>query len=102
VFTYDCLDSFHGNEPHMGGYSNNIVVDENYVISVDKNAPLEKVAPLLCAGITTYSPLKFSKVTKGTKVGVAGFGGLGSMAVKYAVAMGAEVSVFSRNEHKKQ
>ncbi|GAA7868739.1 NAD(P)-dependent alcohol dehydrogenase [Helicobacter pylori] len=102
VFTYDCLDSFHGNEPHMGGYSNNIVVDENYVISVDKNAPLEKVAPLLCAGITTYSPLKFSKVTKGTKVGVAGFGGLGSMAVKYAVAMGAEVSVFARNEHKKQ
>ena len=50
VFTYDCLDYFHDNEPHMGGYSNNIVVDENYVISVDKNAPLEKSSPLALCG----------------------------------------------------
>ncbi|PAF47887.1 alcohol dehydrogenase [Helicobacter sp. 12S02232-10] len=102
VFTYDCLDCFHDNEPHYGGYSDNIVVNEKFAIKVPQNAPLEKVAPLLCAGITTYSPLKFSKVKKGSKVGVAGFGGLGSMAVKYAVVMGADVGVFARNDNKKQ
>ncbi|CCB79168.1 alcohol dehydrogenase [Helicobacter bizzozeronii CIII-1] len=102
VFTYNCLDYFHENEPHMGGYSDCIVVDEDYVIRVSGDAPLEKVAPLLCAGITTYSPLKFSKIKEGSKVGVAGFGGLGHMALKYALAMGAEVSVFGRNESKKE
>ncbi|PAF46165.1 alcohol dehydrogenase [Helicobacter sp. 12S02634-8] len=102
VFTYDCLDYFHDNEPHYGGYSDKIVVSEKFGICVPKNAPLEKVAPLLCAGITTYSPLKFSQIGKGSKVGVAGFGGLGSMAVKYAVQMGAEVGVFARNDKKKQ
>lgn len=101
IFTYDCLDCFHDNEPTYGGYSNNIVVSEKFAIAVPKDAPLEVVAPLLCAGITTYSPLKFSKVKQGDKVAVAGFGGLGSMAVKYAVKMGAEVSVFARNENKK-
>ena len=101
VFTYNCLDYFHGDEPTYGGYSNNIVVDEDFAVTVPSNAPLEKVAPLLCAGITTYSPLKFSKVGKGSKVGVAGFGGLGVMAVKYALKMGAEVFVFARNENKK-
>lgn len=101
VFTYNCLDYFHGDEPTYGGYSNNIVVDEDFAVTVPQNAPLEKVAPLLCAGITTYSPLKFSKVGKGSKVGVAGFGGLGVMAVKYALKMGAEVFVFARNENKK-
>lgn len=101
VFTYNCLDYFHNNEPTYGGYSNNIVVDEDFAVTVPQNAPLEKVAPLLCAGITTYSPLKFSKVGKGSKVGVAGFGGLGVMAVKYALKMGAEVFVFARNENKK-
>lgn len=101
VFTYNCLDYFHGDEPTYGGYSNNIVVDEDFAVTVPQNAPLEKVAPLLCAGITTYSPLKFSKVGKGSKVGVAGFGGVGVMAVKYALKMGAEVFVFARNENKK-
>ncbi len=101
VFTYNCLDYFHGDEPTYGGYSDNIVVDEDFAVTVPQNAPLEKVAPLLCAGITTYSPLKFSKVGKGSKVGVAGFGGLGVMAVKYALKMGAEVFVFARNENKK-
>ncbi|MGN8450083.1 GmrSD restriction endonuclease domain-containing protein [Helicobacter pylori] len=78
------------------------MVSENFVISIPKEAPLDKAAPLLCAGITVYSPLKFSKVTKGSKVGIAGFGGLGHMALKYAVAMGAQVSVFARNDKKKQ
>lgn len=102
IFTYNSEDVFHGGENTYGGYSNNIVVSENFAISVPQNAPLEKVAPLLCAGITTYSPLKFSQVKEGFKVGVAGFGGLGVMAVKYALKMGASVSVFARNENKKQ
>ena len=102
VFTYDCPDCFHDNAPTYGGYSNNIVVSEKFAISVPHNAPLEKVAPLLCAGITTYSPLKFSKVKRGDKVAVAGFGGLGLMAVKYALYLGAEVSVFARNTLKAQ
>ena len=102
VFTYDCHDCFHDNEPTYGGYSNNIVVSEDFGIKVPSDAPLEVVAPLLCAGITTYSPLVFSKVKKGDKVGVAGFGGLGVMAVKYALLLGAEVHVFARNEKKKK
>ena len=102
VFTYNCKDIFHGGENTYGGYSNNIVVSEKFAVKVPKNAPLEVVAPLLCAGITTYSPLKFSGVKEGFKVGVAGFGGLGMMAVKYAVKFGASVSVFARNEKKKE
>ena len=102
VFTYDCLDCFHDNTPTYGGYSNNIVVSEKFAIKVPQNAPLDKVAPLLCAGITTYSPIQFSKVKKGDKIAVAGFGGLGMMAVKYAVALGAEVYVFARNKNKEQ
>ncbi|MGX3044773.1 NAD(P)-dependent alcohol dehydrogenase [Helicobacter sp. T3_23-1056] len=102
VFTYDCIDRFHDNAPTFGGYSNNIVVSEKFAVVVPKDAPLDKVAPLLCAGITTYSPLKFSKVKAGDKVGVAGFGGLGVMALKYAIQMGAEVSVFARNKNKEQ
>ncbi len=101
VFTYDCLDCFHENTPTYGGYSNNIVVHEHFAVNVPQNAPLDKVAPLLCAGITTYSPLKFSKVKKGDKVAVAGFGGLGVMALKYALYLGAEVSIFARNDIKK-
>lgn len=101
VFTYNCQDCFHNNEPTYGGYSNNIVVSEKFAICIPPNAPLEKVAPLLCAGITTYSPLRFSKVGKNSRVGVAGFGGLGVMAVKYAKQMGAEVFVFARNTRKK-
>ncbi|MCI5968873.1 NAD(P)-dependent alcohol dehydrogenase [Helicobacter sp.] len=102
VFTYNCQDCFHNNEPTYGGYSNNIVVNEHFAVCVPKDAPLDKVAPLLCAGITTYSPLKFSGVKKGDKVAVTGFGGLGVMAVKYALAMGAEVYVFARNRNKEK
>lgn len=102
VFTYNSKDYFHDNENTYGGYSNNIVVSEKFAVCVPKDAPLEKVAPLLCAGITTYSPLKFSNIKEGSKVAIAGFGGLGMMGVKYAVKMGAEVSVFARNENKKQ
>ncbi|WP_299548076.1 NAD(P)-dependent alcohol dehydrogenase [uncultured Helicobacter sp.] len=102
IFTYNCQDCFHNNEPTYGGYSNNIVVNEHFAVCVPQNAPLDKVAPLLCAGITTYSPLKFSGVKKGDKVAVAGFGGLGVMAVKYALTMGAEVYVFARNKNKEK
>lgn len=102
IFTYDCKDCFHNDEPTFGGYSNNIVVSEKFAINVPQDAPLDKVAPLLCAGITTYSPLKFSGVKNGDKVAVAGFGGLGVMAVKYALQMGAEVYVFARNKNKEE
>lgn len=101
VLTYNSKDCFHDNEITYGGYSNNIVVSEKFAICVPKDAPMEKVAPLLCAGITTYSPLKFSNVKEGSSVAIAGFGGLGMMAVKYAVKMGAKVSIFARNENKK-
>lgn len=102
IYTYNSKDVFHDNENTYGGYSNNIVVSEKFAIKVPNNAPLEKVAPLLCAGITTYSPLKFSKIKEGSKVAIAGFGGLGAMALKYAIKMGAKVSIFARNESKKQ
>lgn len=102
VLTYNAKDCFHNNEVTYGGYSDNIVVSEKFAIQVPQNVPIEKIAPLLCAGITTYSPLKFSKIKAGDKVGVAGFGGLGSMAAKYAIKMGAEVSVFARDDRKKQ
>ena len=102
VFTYDCKDCFHNDEPTYGGYSNNIVVSQDFVLKVPENAPLDKVAPLLCAGITTYSPLKFSGIKNGSKVAVAGFGGLGVMALKYALKLGAEVSIFARNKNKEK
>ena len=102
IWTYNCIDCFHNDEPTYGGYSNNIVLNENFALNIPSNARLEKVAPLLCAGITTYSPLKFSKVGQNTEVGVAGFGGLGLMAVKYALKLGAKVSIFARNENKKE
>ena len=94
VFTYNSTDYFHGSEITYGGYSDNYVVSENFAIQVPKGAQIEKVAPLLCAGITTYSPIMYSKVAKGQKVAVAGVGGLGHMAVKYMVALGAEVTGF--------
>ncbi|MCX2683792.1 NAD(P)-dependent alcohol dehydrogenase [Campylobacter sp. MIT 21-1685] len=94
VFTYNSKDVFHNGEITYGGYSNNIVVNENFVIKVPKNAQIEKLAPLLCAGITTYSPIRFSKVAKGDKVAVTGVGGLGHMALQYLVALGAEVTCF--------
>jgi uncharacterized zinc-type alcohol dehydrogenase-like protein len=102
VLTYASKDIYHDGELTQGGYSDNIVVSENFAIKVPKNAQIEKVAPLLCAGITTFSPLKFTHVKKGDKVAVAGYGGLGHMAVQYAVAFGAEVTVFDITEEKRQ
>ena len=102
VFTYDSHDRFHDNAITRGGYSNNIVVSDKFALTVPQDADITKVAPLLCAGITTYSPLQFTHVGAGDKVGVAGFGGLGHMAVKYAVAKGAEVTVFDITEDKRQ
>lgn len=87
--------------PTYGGYSTQIVVDENYVLSIPANLKLEEAAPLLCAGITTYSPLRHWNVKPGDKVAVIGLGGLGHMAVKIAAAMGAEVTVFSSSNKKK-
>jgi uncharacterized zinc-type alcohol dehydrogenase-like protein len=84
----------------FGGYSNHFVIDENYALHVPENLPLEGVAPLLCAGITLYSPLKHWKAQKGTKVGIIGLGGLGHMGVKFAKALGAEVTVFSHSPKK--
>lgn len=85
----------------LGGYSNNIVVNERLCVRIPKKAQIEKVAPLMCAGITVYSPLK-SVVKKGDKVGIAGFGGLGHMALQYAVAFGAETTVFDITEEKRE
>ena len=89
-----------GKTPTYGGYSRQIVVDQNYVLSVPANLPLHATAPLLCAGITTYSPLRKFGVGPGTKAGVIGLGGLGHMAVKFAVAFGAEVTVISTSPGK--
>jgi alcohol dehydrogenase (NADP+) len=83
-----------------GGYSNQIVVTQDFVLKVSEKLSLERVAPLLCAGITTYSPLRQWNVKSGDKVGVVGLGGLGHMAVKLAAAMGAEVTVLSTSAKK--
>jgi uncharacterized zinc-type alcohol dehydrogenase-like protein len=88
------------NLPTYGGYSTQIVVDEQYTLKIPANLPLEGVAPLLCAGITTYSPLRHVKVGKGHRVGVLGLGGLGHMAVKFAAAFGAEVTMLSSSPSK--
>lgn len=100
VGTYNSVEK-DGKTPTYGGYSTHIVVDENYVLKIPSNLPLDKAAPLLCAGITTYSPLMHWQVKKGDKVAVVGLGGLGHMAVKIAVALGAEVTVFSTSDRKK-
>ena len=86
----------------LGGYSNQIVVDKNYVLKISHTDQLAAVAPLLCAGITTYSPLAHWKVGPGQKVGVVGLGGLGHMAVKIAKAMGAHVVLFTTSENKRE
>lgn len=98
VFTYGS-NEFDG-KPTLGGYSSHITVKDKYTLKIKKGLPLERIAPLLCAGITTYSPLKRYNVKKGQKVGVVGLGGLGHMAVKIAKAMGAEVTVFSTSPSK--
>jgi alcohol dehydrogenase (NADP+) len=99
VQTYNSLDPYLGTATY-GGYSESIVVHEDFVLSVPKNLDLAATAPLLCAGITTYSPLKHWKVGPGKKVGVVGLGGLGHMGVKLAKAMGAEVIVFTTSRSK--
>lgn len=99
VYTYNSRD-FDG-DPTMGGYSNNIVVTENFALKIPQGADLARIAPLLCAGATTYSPLKFTHVSKGDRIAVAGFGGLGHLALQYAVSFGAEVTVFDVSEEKR-
>ena len=89
-----------GKTVAMGGYSNNFVVNEDYAVSIPSNLPMDGVAPLLCAGITLYSPIKHWNVGPGMKVAVMGLGGLGHMGVKFAVAMGAEVTVLSHSPSK--
>lgn len=91
-----------GLTPTYGGYSQSIVVDEHYVLRIPPHLPLEKAAPLLCAGITTYSPLKHWNIQHGKKVGVIGLGGLGHIAVKIARHLGADVTVFSHSQDKKE
>ena len=99
IGTYNGRDK--EGQPTYGGYSNQIVVDENYTLHISDKLSLAGVAPLLCAGITTYSPLMQWKVGKGHKVGVVGLGGLGHMAVKLAASLGAEVTVLSTSSSKK-
>jgi uncharacterized zinc-type alcohol dehydrogenase-like protein len=88
--------------PTYGGYSSQIVVDESYALHIPKNLELARVAPLLCAGITTYSPLKHCGVGAGHRVGIIGLGGLGHMGVKFARAFGCEVTVLSTSPEKKE
>jgi len=101
VLTYNFPDKHIGGMTY-GGYSDSIVVDENFVLRVPSNLNLAGAAPLLCAGITTYSPMKHWGVGKGKKVGVVGLGGLGHMGVKFAHALGAHTVVFTTSESKKE
>ncbi|HMS56499.1 MAG TPA: NAD(P)-dependent alcohol dehydrogenase [Fimbriimonadaceae bacterium] len=100
TFTYNAPDKVSGGMT-FGGYSTQITVDENYVVRVPDSLPLGAAAPLLCAGITTYSPLRHFGVKEGTRVGVVGLGGLGHMAVKFGRAMGAHVTVLSHSDSKR-
>jgi len=99
IFTYNAPDAVSGGVTY-GGYSDGIVVDENFVLRVPAGLDLAATAPLLCAGITTYSPLRHWKVGAGQKVGVVGLGGLGHMAVKFANAFGAHVVLFTTSPGK--
>lgn len=90
-----------GKTVTYGGYSSKIVVDEDYTYTLSPDQPLERIAPLLCAGITTYSPIMHWKMGKGHRIGVLGLGGLGHMAVKLAASKGAEVTVLSGSPSKK-
>ena len=99
------VGTYNGPDKHLGGhtfggYSKTVVVDEHFVLKVPSNLDLAAVAPLLCAGITTWSPLRHWKVGKGSKVAVAGLGGLGHMAIKLAKGLGAEVTLLSRTPGK--
>ena len=99
TFTYNSVDR-HDGMPTYGGYSEKIIVSEKFVLKVPENLDMAGAAPLLCAGITTWSPLKHWNVGKGSKVGVIGLGGLGHMALKFAKALGAHVTLFSRSPGK--
>ena len=101
TLTYNSPDKHLGGVTY-GGYSDSIVVDERFVLRVPANLDLAGAAPLLCAGITTYSPMRHWGVTKGKKVGVVGIGGLGHMAVKIAHALGAHVVAFTTSPNKKE
>ena len=97
--TYNQLER-DGKTPAMGGYSNVMVINEDYAVTIPDNLSLDGVAPLLCAGITLYSPIKHWNAGPGKKVAVMGLGGLGHMGVKFAVALGADVTVFSHSPSK--
>jgi alcohol dehydrogenase (NADP+) len=99
VWTYSSKDPIDGSDT-KGGYSTVIVVPEHFVLHLPESLDMAQAAPLLCAGITTYSPLRHWKIGKGSKVGVIGLGGLGHMGVKYAKAMGAEVWVITTSPAK--
>jgi alcohol dehydrogenase (NADP+) len=101
TLTFNMPDKHLGGVTY-GGYSESIVVDQRFVLRVPSNLNLAGTAPLLCAGITTYSPMRRWGVTKGKKVGVVGLGGLGHMAVKFAHALGAQVVVFTTSPNKKE
>jgi uncharacterized zinc-type alcohol dehydrogenase-like protein len=100
VLTFNSPDKHKTAPVTYGGYSDSIVVDERFVLRVPANLALAGAAPLLCAGITTYSPMRHWRVTQGKKVGVVGLGGLGHMAVKFARAFGAHVVVFTTSPNK--
>jgi len=102
VLTYGGPDRHKTAPVTYGGYSNSIVVDDHFVLRIPSNLNLAGAAPLLCAGITTYSPLRHWGVTKGKKVGIVGLGGLGHMGVKIARALGAHVVAFTTSPHKKE
>ena len=99
VFTYNSPDPHLGKMTY-GGYSNQIVVDQSFVLRINEKLNLAAVAPLLCAGITTYSPLRHWKISAGQKVGIVGLGGLGHMGVKFAHAFGADVVLFTTSPEK--
>jgi len=102
TFTYNSPDKHETAPVTYGGYSSSIVVDEHFVLRVPANLDPAGAAPLLCAGITTYSPMRRAGVTKGKKVGIAGLGGLGHMGVKFARAFGAYTVVFTTSPKKKE
>lgn len=103
ILTYNDEETVDGKKTiTQGGYSNKIVVDENYVLAIPNGLPLDKAAPLLCAGITLYSPLMHWKAGPGKKVAIIGLGGLGHGGVKIAHALGAEVTVLSHSLNKQE
>lgn len=101
TFTYNAPEK-NGSGITYGGYSTQITVDENYIVRIPESLPMDSAAPLLCAGITTYSPMMHFGVKPGMSVAVLGLGGLGHMGVKFAKALGAHVTVLSQSEKKRQ